>query len=238
MEEYRPRSLHRLGQAQFSGGLGACMGTVGPGSIYLLNGLYDKKMSHAPVLAVCGHEPSPEIGTEMFQEVTTTSCSRMCCRTVLNAEHFPYMVEQAVNGALNYRGVAVLTMPGDVGGLETPDDLEIPRFLRQRPPSVPTRALLEQAADMIGDVKKVTMIVGCGARGGRDQVIALAEQLETCDVLLLVGTDFPYRDWYPTGKTVIQIDDNRRAHRPAHPRRPWTGWRCRGYLCGTFVLDR
>ena len=56
-------------QAQLTGTLGVCMGTVGPGSIHLLNGLYDAKKSHAPVLAICGQVPSPEIGTDFFQEV-------------------------------------------------------------------------------------------------------------------------------------------------------------------------
>src|SRR6201996_9090244 len=56
-------------QAQLSGTLGVCMGTVGPGSIHLLNGLYDAKKSHAPVLAVCGQVPSAELGSDFFQEV-------------------------------------------------------------------------------------------------------------------------------------------------------------------------
>src|SRR5204863_8550092 len=56
-------------QAQLTGSLAVCMGTVGPGSIHLLNGLYDAKKSHAPVLALCGQVPLAEIGTDFFQEV-------------------------------------------------------------------------------------------------------------------------------------------------------------------------
>src|ERR1700710_313565 len=56
-------------QAQLSGTLGVCMGTVGPGSIHLLNGLYDAKKSHAPVLAICGQVPLAELGSDYFQEV-------------------------------------------------------------------------------------------------------------------------------------------------------------------------
>ena len=56
-------------QAQLTGRLGVCMGTVGPGSIHLLNGLYDAKKSHAPVLAICGQVPSEELGSDFFQEV-------------------------------------------------------------------------------------------------------------------------------------------------------------------------
>src|SRR6195952_5288157 len=56
-------------QSQLTGTLGVCMGTVGPGSIHLLNGLYDAKKSHTPVLAICGQVPLPEVGTDFFQEV-------------------------------------------------------------------------------------------------------------------------------------------------------------------------
>src|SRR6476646_11102794 len=56
-------------QAQLTGDLAVCMGTVGPGAIHLLNGLYDAKKSHAPVLAICGQVPLPEVGTDFFQEV-------------------------------------------------------------------------------------------------------------------------------------------------------------------------
>src|ERR1700754_4654562 len=56
-------------QAQLTGRLGVCMGTVGPGSIHLLNGLYDAKKSHAPVLAICGQVPLAELGSDFFQEI-------------------------------------------------------------------------------------------------------------------------------------------------------------------------
>ena len=56
-------------QSQLSGRIGVCMGTVGPGSVHLLNGLYDAKKSHAPVLAICGQVPLAELGSDFFQEV-------------------------------------------------------------------------------------------------------------------------------------------------------------------------
>ena len=110
-------------QAQLTGRLGVCMGTVGPGAIHLLNGLYDAKKSHAPVLAICGQVPREEMGSDFFQEVdndvlfadvavsTRRSPASSRCRLV---------IEQAVNAALQQGGVAVLTLPGDVGGLEAP----------------------------------------------------------------------------------------------------------------------
>ncbi|SDR91465.1 pyruvate dehydrogenase (quinone) [Paraoerskovia marina] len=231
-------------QSQLTGTIGVCMGTVGPGSIHLLNGLYDAKKSHAPVLAICGQVPSQEIGTDFFQEVDNDalfSDVAVWSGTMTSPEQLPHLLEQAVNAAYSGRGVAVLTVPGDVGGLTT--DATATRFA---PPSALAAAPEEQisrAADVLNEAEKITLLVGCGARDARDQVVALADTLaspavvtlkakegleadnpyavgqsglignpaaahamDSCDVLVMVGTDFPYRDWYPTGKTVVQLD--------------------------------
>ncbi|CAN5467230.1 ubiquinone-dependent pyruvate dehydrogenase [soil metagenome] len=233
-------------QAQLTGTLGVCMGTVGPGGIHLLNGLYDAKKSHAPVLAICGQVSSAEIGTDMFQEVNNDvlyADVSVYSRTVSNAEHFPYVLELAVNAALNQRGVSVLTLPGDIGELEIEAD-KTPSFTPPQPRSVPSPDLVARAVEMIDDANTVTLLVGVGARPGRESVLRFAERVsapmvlsikakegfehdnpyqvgqsglignpaaqqafDDCDVLLLLGTDFPYRDWYPEGKTVIQVDD-------------------------------
>lgn len=108
-------------QAQLSGTLGVCMGTVGPGSLHLLNGLYDAKKSHAPVLAICGQVPTSEIGSNFFQEVDNNAVFADVSAfhaTVTAGSQMPYLLEQAVNAALAKRGVAVLTVPGDVGELD------------------------------------------------------------------------------------------------------------------------
>src|SRR6476469_4229102 len=118
-------------QAQLTGTLGVCMGTVGPGSIHLLNGLYDAKKSHAPVLAVCGQVPLAELGSEYFQEVDNDLLFRgvaTFCRTITAASQLPRLLEQAVQSAYAAPGVAVLTVPGDVGSLELPSHAPTPRF--------------------------------------------------------------------------------------------------------------
>src|SRR5690242_8011218 len=100
-------------QAQLTGSLAVCMGTVGPGSIHLLNGLYDAKKSHAPVLALCGQVPLAEVGTDFFQEVDNNrlfSDVAVFAETVTSAEQMPQLLERAVNAALGARGVAVLTL--------------------------------------------------------------------------------------------------------------------------------
>ena len=233
-------------QAQLTGTLGVCMGTVGPGSVHLLNGLYDAKKSHAPVLAICGQVPLADLGSEMFQEVDNDLLFRdvaVFTRTITSPEHATSLLEQAVQSALTGPGVSVLTLPGDVGSMELPADSNPPHVAVAHPPTVPDSETVDRAARLIDDAASVTLLVGIGAREARDEVLALADRLKapmvltlkakeglerdndfqvgqsglignpaaqhafsSCDLLLMVGTDFPYRDWYPQGKTVIQIE--------------------------------
>jgi pyruvate dehydrogenase (quinone) len=233
-------------QAQVSGTLGVCMGTVGPGSVHLLNGLYDAKKSHAPVLAICGQVPLAELGTDFFQEVDNDLLFRDVAsftRTITSPEQAATLLEQAMQSALNTPGVSVLTLPGDVGGLDLPKGTAPPTVVVAHPPTVPDHDALSRAAALIDEADTVTLLVGIGARDARDDVLALADRLKAPmvlslkakqgleqdnpfevgqsglignpastvafdggDVLLMIGTDFPYRDWFPSGKTVIQID--------------------------------
>ncbi len=235
-------------QAQLTGRLGVCMGTVGPGSLHLLNGLYDARKSHAPVLALCGQVPLPEIGSDFFQEVNNDAVFADVaefCATVTSPAQMPGLLEQAVHSALAAPGVSVLTLPGDVGGAKAPGAA---RFVSQGRPVVPDPAALDRAAQVIDECGPVTLLVGSGARHARAEVLALAERLcapmvltikakedlerenpfavgqsglignpaaqrafERCELLVMLGTDFPYTDWYPKDKRVIQVDV-RQAH--------------------------
>ena len=233
-------------QAQLTGELAVCMGTVGPGAVHLLNGLYDAKKSHAPVLAICGQVPREEMGSDFFQEVDNDAVFRDVAvfnRTVTSADQMPALLEQAVNAALAERGVAVLSIPGDVGGLDLPKGTRPPRFVRAVPEQVPAEAELRTVAEVLDAAGKVTLLVGTGARAARAEVMELADLLgapmvltlkakdgfdddnafevgqsgllgnpaaasafEDCDVLLMLGTDFPYRAFYPKDATVVQLD--------------------------------
>jgi len=233
-------------QSQLTGTIGVCMGTVGPGSIHLLNGLYDAKKSHAPVLAICGQVPLAEIGSESFQEVDNDllfSDVALYARTISSPEQAAGMLQQALQVAIEGKGVAVLTLPGDVGGQDLPKDAASPRVVDAHPPTQPDQASLDRAVQLIDAAGAVTLLVGIGAREARAEVLDLAGHLsapivltlkakpvlerdnafqvgqsglignpaavaalDDCDLLLMVGTDFPYTEWYPTGKTVVQID--------------------------------
>ncbi|MFE2912890.1 thiamine pyrophosphate-dependent enzyme [Kitasatospora indigofera] len=232
-------------QSQLSGTLGVCMGTVGPGSVHLLNGLYDAAKSRTPVLAIAGQVPLAELGGDYFQEVDNDLLFRDVAvyrNTVTTPDQMPRMLEAAVRAAISENGVAVLTVPGDLGNLELTDDRPA-RFPRAHSLTRPDESAVREAADLINAGGNVTLLVGRGARDARDAVMTLAERLaapmvltlkakegfegknpyqvgqtglignpaaahalDSCDTLVMLGTDFPYRDWYPTDCKVVQID--------------------------------
>ncbi|MGW0555720.1 thiamine pyrophosphate-dependent enzyme [Streptomyces sp. NPDC002926] len=232
-------------QSQLSGTLGVCMGTVGPGSVHLLNGLYDAAKSRTPVLAVCGQVPLAEIGSDYFQEVDNDLLFRDVAvyrATVTSPEQMPRMLESAVRAAISRQGVAVLTVPGDLGDQELSDDRPA-RFALDRPVTRPDDPAVAEAAELLNAASRVTLLVGRGARDARTEVLRLADllaapmvltlkakegfeddndfevgqtglignpaaahALDSGDVLVMLGTDFPYRDWYPKGCKVVQID--------------------------------
>ncbi|MGI8801873.1 MAG: thiamine pyrophosphate-dependent enzyme [Solirubrobacteraceae bacterium] len=233
-------------QAHLGQTIGVCMGTVGPGSIHLLNGLYDAKKSRVPVLAVCGQVPLAEIGSDFFQEVDNDQLFADVAafsRTVMSPQQMPLLFEQAVQTAIHRQTVAVLTLPGDVAAMDLPKGTAEPGFTRAEPPLTPDPLGLERAAGRIDAAASVVILAGLGARPARDELLALADRLaapmvltlkakedlerdnpyqlgqtgmignpaahgalEAAELLLMVGTDFPYVDWYPKGKTVVQID--------------------------------
>ncbi|MFD8720134.1 thiamine pyrophosphate-dependent enzyme [Streptomyces sp. NPDC059629] len=233
-------------QSQLTGTLGVCMGTVGPGSVHLLNGLYDAAKSHTPVLAVAGQVPLAELGSDYFQEVDNDALFRDVAvfrATITSPDQLPQMLETAVRHALGRRGVAVLTVPGDLGERELTADRPA-RFSLNAPVSRPDGSAVHRAAELLDRSERVTLLVGEGARAAREDVLTLADRLaapmvltlkakagfegddnpfqvgqtglignpaaaaalQDADTLLLLGTDFPYRDWYPEGRTVIQVD--------------------------------
>ncbi|MDF3300289.1 thiamine pyrophosphate-dependent enzyme [Streptomyces tropicalis] len=233
-------------QSQLTDTLGVCMGTVGPGSVHLLNGLYDAAKSRTPVLAIAGQVPLAELGSDYFQEVDNDALFADVAvfrATLTSPGQLPQMLETAVRTALSRKGVAVLTVPGDLGDQEVPEDRPA-RFRLSEPVSRPDEEAVAEAARRLDSSERVTLLVGRGARAAREDVLALADRLaapmvltlkakegfegegnpfqvgqtglignpaaasalQDADTLLMLGTDFPYRDWYPQGCTVIQVD--------------------------------
>jgi pyruvate dehydrogenase (quinone) len=187
------------GYAKATGRLGVCLATSGPGGIHLLNGLYDAKLDHAPVLAITGMQETQLLGTGYQQEVHLERLFEdVAAYNVLVhvPPQIPTLVDLAVRHALAQRTVAHITIPNDVQ--EAPAD-EYPwkSVAPGRAPStapvwipahvVPRQADLRRAAEVLNQGGKVAMLVGAGALGARSEVVEAAELLGSPVVKTLPG---------------------------------------------------
>src|SRR5215510_2259775 len=104
-------------EAHLTGKLAVCAGSCGPGNLHLINGLYDCHRSRVPVLAIAAQIPSKEIGSGYFQETHPEHLFAQCshyCETIANASQMPRVFDLAIQSAVGRRGVAVVSIPGDV----------------------------------------------------------------------------------------------------------------------------
>jgi pyruvate dehydrogenase (quinone) len=195
------------GYAKYTGRLGVCLATSGPGGIHLLNGLYDAKCDGQPVLAITGHTFHDLIGTHGQQDV---DLDRLFAGVAAYSErvtgpaHVVNVVDTAVKTALGLRTVAHLTIPKDVQDWTSADEprsaTNIPDhsadvFERSRP--VPSSTQLQAAADLLNAGSRVAILAGRGCLGARDEILALAEKVGGPIVKPLLGKavvpdDSPY----------------------------------------------
>ena len=188
------------GYAKATGRLGVCCATSGPGAIHLLNGLYDAKLDHVPVLALTGMQETAVLGTRYQQEVhldrlyadVATAYNLM----VTNPQQVPAVVDIAIRNALATHAVAHLTFPNDiqvalatedpyrhVSPAASPSSGTVSPAANLRPPD----AELRHAADVLADGSRVAMLVGAGALHARDEVLAVADRLAAPIVKTLPG---------------------------------------------------
>src|SRR5690606_27488417 len=224
-------------EAAITGDLAVCAGSCGPGNLHLINGLFDCKRNHVPVLAIAAHIPSSEIGLGYFQETHPQELFRECAdfvELVSSPAQLPGVLNRALNTAIGKRGVAVLVIPGDVALAESPVEAVSTPALPVMPHIVPPAAEIKRLAELLHTGKAITILAGSGCAGHHDAVVALAQRLkapvvhalrgkehvewgnpydvgmtgligfssgyhamENADVLLMLGTDFPYRNFYP-----------------------------------------
>lgn len=250
-------ALMACGHAKFTGKLGVCLATSGPGAIHLLNGLYDAKLDGQPVLAITGntfHDLMHTYGQQdvnldqLFADVAVYNAR------VMGASHVQGVTDLACRHALARRGVAHLTFPVD---LQDEVVKQAPRSKRNpgefssdvmaMSAGLPTEQDLERAAALLNESERVAILCGRGALGAAAELEQLADTLgapiikallgkaavpddspyttgglgllgtgpsqtalETCDLLLMVGTSFPYMEFLPKPGDVraIQIDIN------------------------------
>ncbi len=187
------------GQAKFTGSVGVCLATSGPGAIHLLNGLYDAKMDHQGVVAIVGQSARTAMGTSYQQEVDLESLFKDVAHeyvhTLMAPEQLPVLVDRALRIAASERTVTCLIVPKDIQELpaveQTPHEHDVaPGGLAYGVPVVaPSEADLDRAAEILNAGKKVAILVGQGARDAADEVLAAADLLGAGIAKALLGKD-------------------------------------------------
>ena len=241
--------------AKFTGKLGVCLATSGPGGVHLLNGIYDAKLDGQPVLAITGAQHHDLLSTltqqdieldKLFMDATAYSAR------VMGPAHVEEVIELACRTALAYRQPTHVMIPVDIQSMPVDkahrSERNIPHHvsnLMARGGQLPDPAMLQQAADILNAAEKPFILAGRGALDATDELLALAdrlqapigkpllgkaavpdqnpfttggvgllgtrpsqEALESCDTLLIVGSSFPYIEFYPKpGKAkCVQIE--------------------------------
>jgi pyruvate dehydrogenase (quinone)/pyruvate oxidase len=248
-------ALAACGYAKWTGKLGCCLATSGPGGLHLLNGLYDARLDRAPVLAITGMPYHDLIDTETQQDVPLdrifVDVAEFSAR-VMGPSHVENVMTQACRAALANRGVAHVAVPADFQAQALDDAQPSQRNVEHHVSHacsenlvVPEAHELTRAAEVLNEGRKITILCGQGALGATAELMAVAEKLAApvakallgkaafpddhpnctgtvghlgtapsqralmdCDTLLIVGSGFPYIEYYPKpGKArAVQID--------------------------------
>ena len=195
--------------AKATGKIGVCVATSGPGGIHLLNGLYDAKLDHMPVLAITGMQETSVLGTGYQQEVNLDKLYADVAeydQMIYNPAQLPSVVDNAIRTAYARRGVAHITVPNDIQVADADAD-PWQHVAPARPPHTapimlqapgrPRDEDLQKVADLLGSGEKVAILAGAGARHAREELLAVAEKLGAPIVKTLSGKacvpdDSPY----------------------------------------------
>jgi pyruvate oxidase len=234
-------------QAKLTGKLAVCVGTAGGGAIHLLNGLYDAKLDHAPVLAITGQLPRCEIGNDSHQEINSSalfSDVTVFNQTLFASDRVPEIIQQACNSALIEKGVAHISLPVDVATEQVESGITChPIAGTKTGDTKPLASVLNNVLRLIQQAEKIVVLAGVGAIPARQQLLTLLKKcnaplirtlkakvllpdeheyslgglgllgtrpsvdaINNCDLLVMLGTDFPYKEYYPGKAKVIQVD--------------------------------
>jgi pyruvate dehydrogenase (quinone) len=241
------------GYAKYTGKLGVCLATTGPGAVHLINGLYDAAMEGAPVLAITGIINHDLLGTQYTQEVDTVKLFQDLAvynQNITGPLHALTVVDLACRAALTKPGVAHLTVATDTQMKPLSEDKPSKKAGHLRGSSTfqprietPAEDELARAASLLNSSSKIVILTGRGALAARKEVEALAEKLaapvakallgktllpddspyttggtghlgtlpskqmmEECDLLLILGSNMPYLEYYPKNAPAIQVD--------------------------------
>jgi pyruvate dehydrogenase (quinone) len=183
--------------AKFTGEIGVCMATSGPGAIHLLNGLYDAQLDHQPVLAIIGQQARTALGGHYQQEVDLISLFKDVAGEYIHMASSPeqvrHLIDRAVRIAKAERTVTCIILPKDVQELkavEQPPHAHgtVHSGIRYSAPEVvPSEVDLRRAADVLNAGKKVAILVGAGALHATDEVVEVADKLGAGVAKALLG---------------------------------------------------
>jgi len=245
-------------QAKLSGTLAVCVGTAGPGAIHLLNGLYDAKKDHAPVLAITGQTETMHLGSNTHQEVNLNALFEDVAvynQMFIDPAQMPALVIAACQAAVALNAVAHINLPANIASLKIKSLGSHKNFEVNDSNLVPHDKNLQEAVSLINKAKKLCILVGIGARGAVNELLQFAEVLQApiikalrgkdvlsdmhpfvlggigllgtstsykaiknCDLLITIGSDLPYAEFYPGENVpVIQIDKVAQQIGKRHP---------------------
>ncbi|HLI18922.1 MAG TPA: thiamine pyrophosphate-requiring protein [Rhodanobacteraceae bacterium] len=183
--------------AKFTGEIGVCMATSGPGAVHLLNGLYDAKLDHMPVLAIVGQQARAALGGQYQQEVDLVSLFKDVASAYVEMLTVPaqvrHVIDRAMRIAISRRTVTCVIVPNDLQELDA--EPKPPRahgtvhsgLGYSAPRIVPTDGDLRRAADILNSGERVAMLVGAGALGATDEVMEVADLLGAGVAKALLG---------------------------------------------------
>jgi pyruvate dehydrogenase (quinone) len=185
------------GHAKFTGEVGVCIATSGPGAIHLLNGLYDAKLDHQPVVAIVGQQAMSSLGGSYQQEVDLPALFKDVAHEYVHMATVPaqarHLVDRAVRIALDQRTVTCIVVPNDVAAAKA---IEAPPHEHgtihsgvgySRPKVVPVEGELDRAAAVLNESEKVAILIGQGAVHAADEVVQVAEALGAGVAKALLG---------------------------------------------------
>jgi pyruvate dehydrogenase (quinone) len=191
-------AFEAVGYAKFSGQVGVCAATSGPGGIHLLNGLYDAKLDHVPVVALVGQTERSAMGGSYQQEIDMLSLFKDVCSDYVQMctvpQQLPNLIDRAIRVALSERAPTCLIFPSDVLDLpyEPPEHAfkQVPSSIGLTYPVIsPDQDAVRKAAEILNAGEKVALLVGQGARGCEDELSEIAGILGAGAAKALLGKD-------------------------------------------------
>ncbi len=192
-------ALMASGQARLNGQPGVVLTTTGPGAVHQLNGLYDARLDHLPVLSLMGYPARMAMGASYQQEIDLRNLFKdvagAYAEMVTVPEQIPQVIDRALRTALGEHTVTALIVPVDVQTLRVPDEPPREHFVwytapgYSEPRATPNPNVLDQAAEILNAGERVAMLIGAGARGAVAEVVEVAEVLGAGVAKALLGKD-------------------------------------------------